>query len=167
MTKTTFFAVVVLLASTLVISCNNTEKTETKVEASKTAFDLTTAKKEIEQINQDFATMVTKGDSIGIANLYTADAKLMFAGAPAAVGRANIQTAFDGVLKSGVTKIDLKTNEVFGTEDLLAEDGEVTIYVKDMVVANEKYIVLWKKEDGKWKLFRDISNSNAPMPASK
>jgi hypothetical protein len=51
---------------------------------------------------------------------------------------------------------------VFGTEDLLAEEGEVTIYVKDKAVAEEKYIVLWKKVDGKWKLFRDIANSNSP-----
>jgi ketosteroid isomerase-like protein len=25
-----------------------------------------------------------------------------------------------------------------------------------------KYIVLWKKEDGKWKLFRDCYNSDLP-----
>ncbi|MEO5889470.1 MAG: hypothetical protein ABIQ31_04415 [Ferruginibacter sp.] len=133
----------------------------------KPIFDLTIAKKEIEDANKKFMEFVSKRDSIGIAGSYTADAKLMFAGEPAVVGRASIQTAFSRILNSGVTKVEIKTKEVFGTLDLLAEEGEVTIYVKDQVVAAEKYIVLWKKEAGKWKLFRDISNSNLPAPASK
>lgn len=142
-------------------SCN--EKAEIKTDTvAETEFDLTAAKAEIEAANKNFMALVAAGDSIGIANLYTTDAKLMFAGKPADVGRANIQTAFSHMLNTGVTKIDLKTKEVFGTEDLLAEEGEVTVYVKDMVVGEEKYIVLWKKEDGKWKLFRDIANSNTP-----
>jgi len=43
----------------------------------------------------------------------------------------------------------------------LAEEGEVTVFVGENAVAVEKYIILWKKEDGKWKLFRDIANSNS------
>ena len=31
---------------------------------------------------------------------------------------------------------------------------------------DEKYIVLWKKAAGRWKLFRDIFNSNLPAPTS-
>ena len=38
----------------------------------------------------------------------------------------------------------------------------LTLYAGDQAVAEEKYIVLWKKEDGRWKLFRDIFNSNLP-----
>ena len=91
----------------------------------------------------------------------------MIAGAPAAVGRANIQKAMSGIIKSGITKADIRLKEVYGTEDLIAEEGELTLYVKDMAVAEEKYIVLWKKEDGKWKLFRDIFNSSLPAPALK
>ncbi|MEB2774200.1 DUF4440 domain-containing protein [Algoriphagus sp. D3-2-R+10] len=140
-----------------------TEKAETKIEpVAEAEFDLAEAKAEIEEANKNFMALVAAGDSVGIANLYTTDAKLMFAGKPADVGRTNIQTAFSQILNSGVTKVDLKTKEVFGTEDLLAEEGEVIVYVGDMVVAEEKFIVLWKKEDGKWKLFRDISNSNTP-----
>ena len=138
------------------------QKASTAKIKSSPPFDLTTAKTEIEDANKNLMAFVAKSDSIGMAKSYTTDAKLMFGGAPAVVGRANIQTAFSRILNSGVTKLDLKTVEVFGTEDLLAEEGEVTVYVKDMAVAKEKSIVLWKKEDGKWKLFRDITNSNSP-----
>ena len=59
-----------------------------------------------------------------------------------------------------MSKIELKTQEIFGAGDLVAEEGEVTVYVNGNAVAEEKYIILWKREDGEWKLFRDIANSN-------
>lgn len=90
----------------------------------------------------------------------------MNAGAPAVVGRENIQHAMSGIVASGITKVDIRTSDVYGTEDLIAEEGELTLYVDDAAVAEEKYIVLWKKEDGQWKLFRDIFNSNSTSPAA-
>ena len=77
-----------------------------------------------------------------------------------------LQTAMSGIIQSGITKADIRMTAVFGTADLLAEEGELTLFVKDQKVAEEKYMVLWKKEDGRWKLFRDIFNSNLPALAS-
>lgn len=168
MTKISLFASGLLIGFSILSSCNNADTSKTKAEKeSKTPFDLTVAKKEIEEANREFMNLVAKGDSIGLANSYTADAKFMSAGAPAVVGRKNIQSAMSEIIKSGITKVDLRLKEVFGTEDLIAEEGELTLYVKDKAIAEEKYIVLWKKEDGKWKLFRDIFNSNLPAPATK
>lgn len=126
-----------LLASTLFFSCKPANN-----EAAKPAFDLAKAKTEIEAANQQTMDALAKGDSVVVANMYTDDAKAMFTGMPAAEGKAAIQATFGGLIKSGVTKIDLKTLAVWGTEDLLAEEGGVTIYVKDQVVAQEKFIVL-------------------------
>lgn len=167
MKKIILSVISILIASALLVGCNDAEKSATKEISTKPGFDLSTAKKEIEEINKHFMGLISKADSVGISKLYTADAKLLFAGAPAVEGRANIQTALGRILNSGVTKAELKTKEVFGNEDLLAEEGEVVIYVKDNIVAVEKFIVLWKKENGKWMMLRDISNSNAPAPSSK
>lgn len=145
----------------LAIACNTPTAEKPAAPA---AFDLTTAKKEIEEANRQFMDLVAKGDSVGLANAYTKDAKFMSAGAPAVAGRASIQTAMSGIIQSGITKADIRLKEVFGTADLLAEEGELTLFVQDQKVAEEKYIVLWKKEDGRWKLFRDIFNSNLPAP---
>lgn len=147
-----------IMATALVISC--TPKTE---EAATSTFDLVTAKAEIEQANKEFMALVAAGDSVGLANAYTADAKLMSGGAPSVIGKANIQSAIRGMFESGLTGIDLRLENVYGTEDLIAEEGELTLYAGDNVIGEEKYIVLWKKEDGKWKLFRDIFNSNMPV----
>jgi uncharacterized protein (TIGR02246 family) len=155
---------IILFALSIIIlafqSC--TDQVQDEPTSVKSEFNLSTAKTEIEEANKNLMALIAAGDSVGVANLYTADAKVMFAGAPSVVGRASIQSKFSSILTSGVTKINLETKEVFGNEDLLAEEGQVTVYVKDMAVAEEKYIILWKKEDGQWKLFRDIANSNSP-----
>ncbi len=30
-----------------------------------------------------------------------------------------------------------------------------------------KYVVVWKKQNGNWKMYRDIWNSNMPAPGAK
>jgi len=140
-------------------SCN--EKPKEKAQAI-TEFNLTTAKAEIEAANKNFMAMVAAGDSIGLANSYTIDAKFMNAGAPSVIGRAEIQVAMSNIVQAGITKVDIRLENVFGTEDLIAEEGELTLFAGDAAVGVEKYIVLWKKENGEWKLFRDIFNSNLP-----
>ena len=135
---------------------------KTTEEKSKAAseFNLETAKSEIEAENKTFMDLVAKGDSVGISNLYAKDAKVFFNGVPSTSGKENIQKLFSGILKSGVTSVDIKTVEVFGDENLLAEESLVTIFVKDQAVEEDKALVIWKKEDGKWKLFRDMMSPN-------
>jgi len=149
-------------ASFLMITGLNGCNQEVDETITQSEFNLETAKAEIEEANKNFMAFVAAGDSVGLANAYTTDAKFMSAGAPSVVGRVNIQSAMAGIVNSGITKVDLRPENVYGTEDLIAEEGELSLFVGDQEVAVEKYIVLWKKEDGKWKLFRDIFNSNLP-----
>ena len=132
------------------------------------AFDMEAAKKVIEASNREFMDLFSKGDSIGLVNLYTKDAKFMGANTESAVGRSNIQSAFAGHINAGLAKIELKTNEVWGDENMLVSEDQWKLFIKDGTeVDHGKAIVVWKKEDGKWKLFRDIFNSNLPIPTSK
>lgn len=142
-------------------SCNDAGK-------QKPAFDLALAKKQIDSVNQQFAAAFSREDSAGVANFYTEDAKMMGSNEPAVVGRKAIQAQVSNYIKGGVTKFDIKTIDVWGNEDLLGEEGTVVVKTKDNKQIDQgKYIVLWKKLDGKWKLFRDIFNSNLPLPAAK
>ncbi len=147
------------ISSFILIGCG--EKPQEK-DSMASEFNLETAKVEIEEANKVFMELFAKGDSIGLANAYTVDGKMMGANAPSVVGRANLQKAWHEMINAGLTKADLKLENLYGTEDLLAEEGVVTLFVGNDTVGVEKYIVLWKKEDGKWKLFRDIFNSNLP-----
>jgi len=130
--------------------------------------DITVARKEIEEVNRNFIDALSKMDSVGLANLYTSDAKFMAPNGPAAEGRNNIQTAFGGLIKSGATKLNLTTSDMWGSEAMMAEEGVFTLASKDgRQLDKGKYIVLWKKEDGKWKLFRDCFNSDLPAVPAK
>jgi len=164
MKKTTKFltlAAVTLLFFSSVTSCNKKAE-ETTETAAESTFNLTTAKAEIVDANKEFMAFFAAADSVGLGSLYTQDAKFMMTGAPAISGRENIQPTLSGIMKSGISSVDLRTIEVWGTEDLIIEEGELSLFVGEAEVDQAKYIVVWKKEDGKWKLFRDIFNSNLP-----
>lgn len=161
-TKSLTLIAVTLLFVSSITSCNKKAKESTETVAEST-FNLTTAKVEIEVANKEFITFFAANDSVGLANLYTQDAKFMNTGAPAITGRKDIQSALSGIMKSGVSRVDLITIEVWGTEDLITEEGEISLFVEETEVYQGKYMVLWKKDDGKWKLFRDIFNSNLPV----
>jgi ketosteroid isomerase-like protein len=166
MRKTSTFLnqmIVLLALSALSIgfqSCNDMAK---ETETAGIEFNATTARTEIEAANRNFMELFSHGDSVGLANFYTIDGKFMSPEAPSVVGRANIQTELSNIFRSGITGIDIRTENVFGTEALIAEEGELTVYAGSEAVGVEKYIVLWKREDGIWKMFRDIYNSNSPI----
>ncbi|MDX1542951.1 MAG: DUF4440 domain-containing protein [Christiangramia sp.] len=146
-------------------SCNDRaekNKEDEKMEAStpKDTFDLKTAKKEIIDANTEYSRLYAAKDSVGLAKLYTEDAKFMMNGSPAIKGRKNIQSTMAGIMNSGIARVDLRTIDVWGSEGLVTEEGEVSLYKDGVEVDRGKYLVLWKKEDGKWHLFRDIFNSN-------
>ena len=154
----TFVAITIVFVYSIT-SCNEktAESTETIVEST---FNLSTAKAEIEAVNKRFKAFISASDSIGLANLYSQDAKFMMTGAPSISGTENIQATFSGIIKSGITNADLRTIEVWGTEELITEEGEYSLFAGETEVDQGKYLVIWKKEEGEWKFFRDIFNSN-------
>ena len=152
----------------VVVSCNNDKPATEVAEVAKPVFDLAMAKSEIDAANKSFAEALANGDSAGVAGFYTADAKFMGPNGPAVVGRANIQSVIGSFIKGGITKLELTAIEVWGDETTIAEEGVLSLSTKDgKPVDKGKYIVIWKKEDGKWKLHRDMFNSDLPVPAGK
>ncbi len=128
-------------------------------------FDLASARQEIEASVQDQAALYAKGDSVGYVNYYTTDAEFMESNTPLIKGRKGVESAISGFIKSGLG-LGLKTTNVWGSESCLAEQGIYELHTKDgKQVDIGKYIVLWRKEDGKWKAFRDCFNSDMPLPA--
>jgi len=41
------------------------------------------------------------------------------------------------------------------------EDGEYAIYAEDKAIEKGKYIVIWKLDKGKWKIYRSIWNTDS------
>ena len=134
-------------------------KSETKPE-----FDLANAKKEIEAANHEIAETFAKGDSVGMAEAYSKEGSVMLNYMPSVKGKENLTKVWGSFFKAGISKIELTTLEVWGDENFITEEGVFEIKSKDGAQLDKgKYIVIWKKEDGKWKLHRDLSNTDLPL----
>jgi ketosteroid isomerase-like protein len=127
----------------------------------KPVVDSAIAKKAVEEGQQIFINLFRNGDSIGVANVYTVDAKVMNAGNPAVEGRDSIIKFFGKIFRSGTKIITVKTIGVWNSADIIVEEGKWIMADKDAKEYDHgKYLILWKMEDGKWKKFRDCHNSD-------
>jgi ketosteroid isomerase-like protein len=150
----------IILCLLLNAGCMHNSKTE----IAGSQFNLDSARKEIDKANLQFIDLFNKSDSIGLANMFTSDGKSMEPNEPSFNGRAKIQTHYSIVMSAGANKLGLTTTGLWGDEYMLAEEGEFIFMDKDGNQLDKgKYIVLWKQEDGSWKLFRDCYNSDLPV----
>ena len=81
-------------------------------------------------------------------------------------GTAAITGFFSGGYALGIRNGKLTTEEVMGGPEVVSESGKYIISDSAGKTMDEgKYMVLWKQENGKWKMYRDIWNSDLPPPA--
>lgn len=165
--KKLFLPIVALGVSAFLFSCNNeAAKTETTFTTVADGFNLDSVKAEIAASNSTFGSGFATGDSANFVAHYTSDACINPSNMPQICGSAGINAYFNGGYKMGIRGIKITTNEVFGGKDGVTETGTYEIFVdKNVSVDKGKFIVLWKKTDGKWKMHRDIWNSDLPVPA--
>jgi len=145
------------------VSCNNSEKAAETNAAGSESFNLAAAKDSIDAVNAVFAKAMNSGDSAGVVALYTSDAQIMAANMPTFAGTAAVSSFVGEGIRGGINNFKLEAKEVYGNDEMLTEVGVYTLKFGDQADTG-KYIVIWKKEGGKWKLFRDIFNSDNPAP---
>jgi ketosteroid isomerase-like protein/mannose-6-phosphate isomerase-like protein (cupin superfamily) len=120
-------------------------------------------REEIERANADFGRAFAKADAKAVSEMYTASAKLFSPNAQIVEGRPAIEGFWKTVMESGITNVNLKTTEVESFGDTVVETGAATLYTKgDVIVDHGKYLVVWKRIEGAWKLHWDCWNSNDP-----
>jgi ketosteroid isomerase-like protein len=117
----------------------------------------------IEAADAEFSAAAAKGDGAGLAAFYAAEGQVMPAGSEPIRGRVAIQKFWQGALDSGIAGVRLKTLEVFALGVTATEVGQYDLQDKTgKVLDHGKYIVVWRHEDGKWKLLRDMFSTNVP-----
>jgi uncharacterized protein (TIGR02246 family) len=112
---------------------------------------------EIEAANATFSRHAAANDAAALAGLYTVDAAVIAPGAPIARGRAAIE-AFWASTVAATKAVKLTTLAVESAGDLAMEEGEATLTGNDGKSTNARYVVVWKRAGGTWKLHRDIWN---------
>jgi len=76
---------------------------------------------------------------------------------------AAIASAWGGAIRSGMKELKITTVDLTGNAELLAETGMYEMIGNNNKTLDKgKYVVVWKPENGGWKIYRDIGNSNMP-----
>jgi uncharacterized protein (TIGR02246 family) len=116
----------------------------------------------IDKLNESFMAAFQKGDTAAIGQMYAEDAYLLPSGGEMVKGRAAIQAfwtkAAEGIGDFKLTTVDVKP---LGN-DAAREIGTFTLKTKGQPpqeVAG-KYVVVWQKVGGDWKLATDIWNTD-------
>jgi ketosteroid isomerase-like protein len=120
----------------------------------------------IEAANARFSADFARGDASAVAADYTSGAQVFPGNSDIVRGREAIERFWKGVMEAGVKGIALTVLEVEGHGDTAHEVGTYALTGEGGKALDAgKYIVIWKRDGGQWKLHRDIWNTS--MPASK
>jgi uncharacterized protein (TIGR02246 family) len=117
-------------------------------------------KAEIDAVNAKWVEFFNKGDFAGVASLYTEDATAFPPGSPMVKGRAAIgamwKTMAEQVTSPQVTTLDVKSLGPSAAREI----GTFSLKTKGATPqeVTGKYVVVWEKVGGDWKLAADIWN---------
>jgi len=114
---------------------------------------------DISAVNRQFEDAARKGDLDRLASLYTPDAIALPPDGPVVKGREAIKQMWGAVAQQmGLKEVRLQTLEFEQAGDTGYEVGEATLALASGT-AVAKFVVVWKKVDGQWRLHRDIWNA--------
>jgi len=122
----------------------------------------------IKEANKKMMEAFANGDTTTLFDFYTTDAKLFPANSGILDGKDAIGKFWNATRQMGVMKVNFETTTALKFGDLAIEEGNYSLFVpNDIMVDQGKYIVTWKKENGTWKVYRDIWNNSTPPPAKR
>jgi ketosteroid isomerase-like protein len=124
---------------------------------------------EISGAQQRFLRMFAANDLQGIGDCYTEDAQMLVANMDAIRGRAAIRAVFKFTAARGHT-LEFQTQELDLSGDTAIEVGSYLRRRADGSLFDRgKYIVIWKRVAGEWKIHRDMFSTSllkAAAPAA-
>ena len=151
---------VVMLALPFMVSCEKAAK-DTTAEDSRA----------IEAASAQWVDAFNQGDAAALAALYTEEAKLLPPNSQMIVGREGIQAFFQGSFDAGEADVQLTVIELSVSGDIAHVVGKYTFTMQpeegEAISDNGKYVEIWKRENGSWKMDVDIWNTNLPLPTAE
>ena len=117
----------------------------------------------IEAANREFMAAFDSGDAAGVAALYTENGQILPPNSDPITGKDGIKGFWQGAMDMGLKTASLETVEVEQQGDRAMEIGNYKIFVDGgQMVDHGNYLIIWKQEDGQWRLYRDIWNTSMP-----
>ncbi|CAN5464939.1 hypothetical protein BH10BAC2_BH10BAC2_26290 [soil metagenome] len=154
----------------MLTACNSTSEPAPAETVAAPAFNLDSVKTVIAASNKMYGNAFINADSAIFINSYTSDACIMAPNMPALCGTEGVAGFYKAAYNMmGVRNLALATTQVYGSGDYITEEGTYELFAAENKSLDKgKFLVLWKKTDAGWKMYRDIFNSdNPPPPAAK
>jgi uncharacterized protein (TIGR02246 family) len=157
----------IVLPSLLVLGCYASDRGDSVAQAGAPA-DRAAVQAAIDAQLAKFRDAMIKGDTAGMASIYTEDAIVMPASMPMVRGRAAMNAMNAGMFATmSVTDMKFATTDLILTGDYAIETGTYQMTFKPQnapqLVDDGKYVSIWQKQaDGSWLMIRDIFNSDKP-----
>ncbi len=124
----------------------------------------------IQAQSQAFTAALAQGNAADAAQYFTADSRLSVPGIEGVLsGRAAIEKFWAAALSGGLESLTLAATEIDGRGDLRVETGTYTaLGASGAELSRGQYLLVWKREDGAWKIHRDFGHANGgPADAAK
>ncbi|QSX30170.1 MULTISPECIES: YybH family protein [Shewanella] len=113
--------------------------------------------------DQAFMAAFHQGNAAAVADLYSRDGQFLQPNGGFVKGRQAIRDTFQAIMDMGAKEIRLAALEVEDYGDTAAEIGTYVLEGDGGQVLDQgKFMVLWHRENGQWRLYRDMINSSMP-----
>lgn len=124
------------------------------------------ARATIEAQSQALSAALARGDAAAAGGIFTEDARVSVPGAQAVIaGRPAIADFWRAALGSGLTGVELHADEVEGEGGLRYESGSYHVLgLNGADLGRGQYLIIWKKDDGTWRIHRDFAHPNSLPP---
>ena len=131
--------------------------------------DTAAIKASIDSLNKVFTAAVAARDTDAVTNCYADDARLMPANEPRSDGHQAIRASWARFLSMPGLSLNIATSDVMvaSAGDMAVDVGSYTMQMqgpKGPIEDVGKYVTVFKKTDGQWKIVVDTFNSDKPLP---
>lgn len=110
---------------------------------------------------EEVGETLVSGNTDRIAGLFTRDSRLLPPDGGLVTGERAIVRFWQGVREMGAESVDVETMAVEDHQSVVIRIGLATFADTDGTTLDRvKFIEIWKREDGTWKIGYDIWNSN-------
>jgi uncharacterized protein (TIGR02246 family) len=146
---------------------STTEPTTSATDSTTAPLSAASPREAISAANARFMEAFRAGDAAGVAACYTADAQIMPPNSDVITGTDAIAGFWGTVMAAGIAGARLETMEVEAQGDVATEVGRYALSGADGgSIDAGKYLVVWHRDGGAWKLHRDIWNTSRPAPTA-
>jgi ketosteroid isomerase-like protein len=115
------------------------------------------------QSNRLYGQAFVKGDSLLFISRYDLNAWIMPPNSPSIMG-PDAASSFFAIAyhQMNIRNVLLSTKELYDQGSYATEIGSFELRdVANRVLNRGKYVVVWKRTDGRWKMYRDCFNSDS------